>query len=152
MTDRAPMVGHLDGKTFVLPVRVYYEDTDAGGVVYYANYLKYAERARTEMLRHLGIENSHMQSCHGLAFVVRHIEADYRRPARLDDALEVSLELTRVGGASLEGTQVIACQGQDLVRLNIRLGCMDINTGGPGRLPGDIRERLAQYVQGVQSD
>ena len=150
MTDGAPMAGHLDGKTFVLPVRVYYEDTDAGGVVYYANYLKYAERARTEMLRHLGIENSHMQSCHGLAFVVRHIEADYMRPARLDDALEVSLELTRVGGASLEGTQLIARAqdggNEDLVRLNIRLGCMDINTGGPGRLPKDIRERLEKIL------
>lgn len=153
MTDMSP---RLDAKTFVLPVRVYYEDTDAGGVVYYANYLKYAERARTEMLRHLGIENSHMQSCHGLAFVVRHIEVDYMRPARLDDALDVSLVLTKLGGASLEGTQVIAraTDGghEELVRLNIRLGCMDINTGGPGRLPGDIRERLEQVLQAVQTD
>ena len=151
MTDGAPaLLGRVNGKTFVLPVRVYYEDTDAGGVVYYANYLKYAERARTEMLRHLGIENSHMQSCHGLAFVVRHIEVDYVRPARLDDALEVSLNLTKVGGASLEGTQAITratdAGREDLVRLGIRLGCMDINTGGPGRLPQDIRERLSPFV------
>lgn len=138
MSDMSP---RLEGATFVLPLRVYYEDTDAGGVVYYANYLKFAERARTEMLRHLGIESSVLQLRHGIAFVVRHIEAEYLGPARLDDLLQVRLRLTKVGGASLEGTQTICRGGEDLVRIQIRLGCMKLD-GGPGRLPEEIRARL----------
>jgi len=114
-------------------------------VVYYANYLKFAERARTEMLRRLDIENSDLQERHGLAFVVRHIDVDYIAPARLDDLLEVHLELTKVGGASLNGVQIIRLDGNDLVRINIRLGCMKLD-GGPGRLPADIRERLNALV------
>jgi len=150
MTEPQP---RLDGHTFVLPVRVYYEDTDAGGVVYYANYLKYAERARTEALRRFGIENSVLQDRHGLAFVVRHISVDYRQPARLDDLLEVRLRLTKVGGATLEGTQAIhrAGDGVELVRIGIRLGCMKLD-GGPGRLPGDIRERLAAFASKDEND
>lgn len=148
MTDATP---RLEGKTFILPVRVYYEDTDAGGVVYYANYLKYAERARTEMLRHLGIENSVLQARHGLAFVVRHISVDYMRPARLDDRLEVGLILTKVGGATLAGRQVVrrADDDEDLVRMSIKLGCMklaaDGQGGGAGRLPNDIHATLKAF-------
>ena len=135
------LTGRFMDKTFVLPVRVYYEDTDAGGVVYYANYLKFAERARSEMLRALEIENSDMQERHGLAFVVRHIDVEYLQPARLDDLLEVHLHLTKVGGATLNGVQSIRLNGEDLVRMNIRLGCMKLS-GGVGRLPADIFERL----------
>jgi len=131
----------MEGKTFVFPVRVYYEDTDAGGVVYYANYLKFAERARTEFLRHLKITNSTFQERHGLAFVVRHIGVDYISPARLDDMLDVCLTVTKVGGASLEGVQSIKRDGQLLLTLNIRLGCMKL-AGGPGRFPNDIRDIL----------
>ena len=149
MNDMAPRV---DGKTFVMPVRVYYEDTDAGGVVYYANYLKFAERARTEMLRFFDIENSTMQDRHGVAFVVRHIDVEYLSPARLDDLLEVHLSLTKVGGASLSGVQSIWRDGEELVRIVIRLGCMKLS-GGPGRLPKDVLERLkALEMTNDQSD
>jgi len=134
-------VGRIENGEFVLPVRVYYEDTDAGGVVYYANYLKFAERARTEMLRHLGIENSEFQDCHGLAFVVRKISVEYIQPARLDDVLDVGLKLTKVGGASLDGVQTIRRNGEDLVRIGVRLGCMKVE-GGAGRLPAQIRDVL----------
>lgn len=151
MTEVPDMTPRVVGKTFVLPVRVYYEDTDAGGVVYYANYLKFAERARTEMLRLLGIENSDLQERHGVAFVVRHIEVEFLRPARLDDLLEVHLELLHVGGASLDGAQAIRCNGEDLVRMSIRLGCMKL-TGGPGRLPSDVRERLKAYELESEND
>jgi acyl-CoA thioester hydrolase len=151
MTDVLDMSPRIEDKTFVLPVRVYYEDTDAGGVVYYANYLKFAERARTEMLRMLGIESLDLQERHGLAFVVRHIEVEYLRPARLDDLLEVYLELLRVGGASLEGAQAIRRDGEDLVRMAIRLGCMKLS-GGPGRLPEDIRERLKTFEIANEND
>lgn len=148
MIDMEP---RIEDKTFVLPVRVYYEDTDAGGVVYYANYLKYAERARTEMLRMLDIESSDLQERHGIAFVVRHIEVEFLRPARLDDLLEVYVDLLRVGGASLDGAQAIRRDGEDLVRMSIGLGCMKLS-GGPGRLPDDIRKRLKAYEIANEND
>lgn len=143
MTELTP---RFEGSSFILPVRVYYEDTDAGGVVFYANYLKFAERARTEMLRQLGIENPDMQDRHGIAFVVRHIDVEYLNPARLDDLLDVHVNLTKVGGASINGTQLIRLGGVDLVRMTIRLGCMKLS-GGPGRLPNDVRERLGALVE-----
>ena len=140
-TDLSP---RIEGTTFIMPVRVYYEDTDAGGVVYYANYLKFAERARTEMLRHLGIESSVLQDEEGLGFVVRRLEVDYIQPARLDDLLEVHLSLTKVGGASMQGMQRIVRGGEDLVRIEIKLGCMKLS-GGPGRLPEKIRNLLRSF-------
>lgn len=148
MIDLEP---RIEGKTFVLPVRVYYEDTDAGGVVYYANYLKFAERARTEMLRMLEIESSDLQERHGIAFVVRHIEVEFLRPARLDDLLEVYLDVLRVGGASLDGAQAIRRDGDDLVRMSIALGCMKLS-GGPARLPDDVRKRLKAYEIANEND
>jgi len=138
------MTPRIENNTFIMPVRVYYEDTDAGGVVYYANYLKYAERARTEMLRHLGIESSILQEQEGLGFVVRHLQTDYIQPARLDDLLEVHLSLTKVGGASMQGVQRIVRDGEDLVRIDIKLGCMKLS-GGPGRLPEKIRNLLRSF-------
>ncbi|HEY9079001.1 tol-pal system-associated acyl-CoA thioesterase [Magnetovibrio sp.] len=136
--------GRIEGNTFILPVRVYYEDTDSGGVVYYANYLKFAERARTEMLRHLGIESSRLQAEEGLGFVVRHLDVDYIQPAKLDDLLEVHLSLTKVGGASMSGEQRIVRGGEDLVRIRIKLGCMKLS-GGAGRLPEKIRNLLRTF-------
>lgn len=128
----------------IFPVRVYYEDTDAGGVVYYANYLRFAERARTEMLRRLGIESSSLMAEEGIAFAVRHCEADYRRPARLDDELEVRTRLINMGGASLELEQRIvrAGNGSETVRLVLTLACMTA-AGKPARIPAEIRRRLA---------
>lgn len=140
---------NLKNGEFVLPVRVYYEDTDAGGVVYYANYLKFAERARTEMLRELNIENSNLQDCHGIAFVVRKIEVEYLQPARLDDVLDVGVVLTKIGGASIEGLQTIRRNGEALVRIKVRLGCMKLD-GGPGRLPADIRKILQDVETKVE--
>src|SRR5712671_6087187 len=89
-------------------LRVYYEDTDAGGVVYYANYLKFAERARTEMLRHVGFEQEALRRTTGRVFAVRHCSADYLAPARLDDELVVETRLTALGGASLCASPVSA--------------------------------------------
>jgi acyl-CoA thioester hydrolase len=127
---------------FVL--RVYYEDTDAAGSVYYANYLKFAERARTEMLRLLGFTQEAMRRTSGHVFAVRHCSADYLAPARLDDELVVESRLTALGGASLEIDQRISCGGQDLVRLVIRLACLDAN-GRPSRLPPPLRTALANF-------
>lgn len=120
-------------------VRVYYEDTDAGGIVYYANYLKFAERGRTEMLRDAGFEHARMKSETGIAFAVRSCTIDYKAPARLDDCLTVLSEVTEVGGASLQMTQKILKDAEELVTLDIRLACMN-EEGRPVRLPDEVRE------------
>lgn len=138
------MKGRVEGTTFIFPVRVYYEDTDAGGVVYYANYLKFAERARSEMLRHLGIENSTLQREDGIALVVRKVEAEYISPAKLDDLLEIHLSLTKVGGASIDGVQWITRGDEVLVRIRIKIGCMKIS-GGAERLPEKTRNLLRSF-------
>lgn len=139
--------GHFDGSTFVWPVRVYYEDTDAVGVVYYANYLKFAERARTEMLRALDIEQTGAMAEAALSFVVKRCEIDYIRPARLDDALTVTLRVGKVGGASMEGEQTIRRDGETLATLALRLACID-KTGRPARMPAAVREKLSHLSNG----
>ena len=125
-------------------LRVYYEDTDTGGIVYYANYLKFAERARTEVLRDLGITQSVMIEQDGLAFAVRRCEVDYLSPARLDDELEVRSTLRALGAASLDLDQVIyrragadGATEQELCRLVIRLAVIN-RAGRPTRLPAKI--------------
>ena len=95
-------------ETFVWPVRVYYEDTDSGGVVYYANYLKFMERARTEWLRHRGFEQDALLRDHRLLFAVRSLTVDYHRPARFNDQLEVVSEIAATGGASLTFVQTLS--------------------------------------------
>ncbi len=127
------------------PLRVYYEDTDAGGIVYYANYLKFAERARTEMLRGLGVESSTLMGVDGVALAVRRCEADYIRPARLDDALTVKTQVARVGGASVELLQTVRRGSEELVRLDLKLGCMSMD-GRPARLPARLREILSGHA------
>lgn len=126
----------------VMPVRVYYEDTDAGGIVYYANYLKFAERARTEMLRAGGIAHGDLLASDGIAFAVRECHADYIKPARLDDALEIRTRVTEVGGATIRMQQDICLEGDVLVAVEVRLACMDVNSGAPKRLPEAVRECL----------
>lgn len=121
----------------IFPVRVYYEDTDSGGVVYYANYLKYVERARTEMLREQDIESSRLMVEHDVAFAVRRTEADFLKSARLDDALEVHSRLLNVGGATLTAEQIVKRDGEDLVIFQMKLACVG-TSGGPQRIPKTI--------------
>ena len=121
----------------VFPIRVYYEDTDAAGIVYYANYLKFAERARTEMLRERGFDHRELDAKDGVAFAVRSCNADYLLPARLDDALEVRTRVTHIGGASLEADQDIARDDAILTRLKVRLACIN-RAGRPARIPAAI--------------
>jgi len=128
--------------THVFPLRVYYEDTDAAGIVYYANYLKFAERARTEFMRSCGIEHKELLEQEGIAFAVRRCEADYLKPARLDDLIEVHTRLLELRGASLEAEQVV-CRGADeLARLRLKLACMG-RGGRPARLPKRLAESLS---------
>ena len=137
----APTVGRIEDDIHVFPLRVYYEDTDAAGIVYYANYLKFAERARTEMMRQLGSAHGYLSAEHGLAFVVRRCAVDYRRPARLDDSLEIHTRLLKIGGASFEAAQAVKRCDVDLARVEIRLACID-RRGRPSRLPAVLRRRF----------
>ena len=125
----------------IFPLRVYFEDTDAGGIVYYANYLKVAERARTEMLRIEGIESGRLMREDNITLTVKTCHVDYQRPAYLDDTLEVHSSIIKVGGASLHGEQKIKCNGHELVDIKIKLACMAMD-GKPARLPNKLRSTL----------
>ena len=125
-----------------LALRVYYEDTDFGGVVYYANYLKFIERGRTESLRALGVDQVEMKAT-GLVFVVRRVMADYLSPARFDDLLEVRTEIEKAGGASVEMAQEVLRDHAPLFRARVQVACMDLQ-GRARRLPPDVRSRLVQ--------
>jgi acyl-CoA thioester hydrolase len=124
----------LDGR-HRYAVRVYYEDTDAGGVAYHATYLRFAERARTEALRDAGIPHAELLQRFTLMFVVRHIEVDYLRPARLDDSLTVVTEPFEVGGASIRLRQDVRGPDGSCAVLTVRLACVKASDGRPGRLP-----------------
>jgi len=125
-------------------IRVYYEDTDAGGVVYHANYLGFAERARTEALRDLGVPHAQMQREHGLIFMVRRVKLDYLAPARLDDSLSVLTTVTAVRGATVELRQQILLDDRLLVNAELQLACVQAEVGRPGRIPARWRDALAQ--------
>ena len=139
----------LDGamhQVHVFPCRVYYEDTDAGGIVYHANYLKFAERARSELLRDLGTDNSSLLAKHGVLFAVRDCQVTYRRPAKLDDALEVHTNITSVGRATLSALQTVQRSDEVVAELVIRLACLDAS-GRPKRLPEEIRTAFQSLRQ-----
>jgi len=127
---------------FRLPLRVYWEDTDAAGIVFYANYLKFFERARTEWLRSLGYEQERLRAEHGIAFVVTDTSLSYRAPARLDDLLEVSVTVVHRGQASLSVTQEARRDDRLLAEGSIRIGCVELGTFRPRRLPNDILQAI----------
>lgn len=133
--------------THLLRARVYYEDTDAGGVVYHANYLRFAERGRTEYLRDLGISQSELSDAEGVFFVVRRSVIDFRLPARLDDALEIATRIAETKGASFEVAQEIRKAGADgyLVRIDSMIACLD-GRGRPVRVPNPVREKLGRQA------
>lgn len=120
-------------------IRVYYEDTDAGGVVYHASYLKYGERGRTEFLRAIGFENSDLMSNEGIVFVVRHIHADYLAPARLDDHLELKTIVKNIKNTSMIMTQTVYNQGQPVFSMDVTLVCVDAENFRPARFPGKVK-------------
>ncbi|HMZ02348.1 MAG TPA: tol-pal system-associated acyl-CoA thioesterase [Burkholderiaceae bacterium] len=128
---------------FAWPVRIYWEDTDAGGVVFYANYLKFFERARTEWLRGLGFSQQAMREADGAIFVVSDTALQYRQPARLDDELSVTVELVEAGRASLTLQQQAWRGATLLAEGRIRIGCVDAGNFRPRRIPNAILERLS---------
>jgi len=127
----------LPNQSYITEFRIYYEDTDAGGIVYYANYLKFAERARTEWLRSIGIEQSILQKNEGLAFVVRHVEADFLAPARLDDIIVMETCLQESGKVRMKIRQTIKRGKATLVDITVTIACINRN-GKPVRLPAAI--------------
>ena len=127
---------------FTWPVRVYYEDTDAGGIVFYANYLKFFERVRTEWLRACGIDQQRVADETGAIFIVRSTALDYRAPARLDDMLTITSRIGRIGRASVEFTQEAWRDGTLLVAGHIRIGCVDRAGIRPAAIPPDVLDAL----------
>lgn len=124
--------------THVLPVRVYYEDTDLAGIVYYANYLKYIERGRTEWVRDLGIDQARLKATEGTVFAVRRVEADYLRPAKFDDELTVTTALSKVGSARVTVDQEVLRGTDILFRARVTLVALGPD-GRPRRIPQALR-------------
>jgi acyl-CoA thioester hydrolase len=127
---------------FRLPLRVYYEDTDAGGIVYYANYLKFMERARTEWLASLGHELSALERVEGIVFVVHRVEIDYRIPARLGDRIDATLTLVELHRARMIVTQDVVRGDEVLTHAQVALACLDRTSRRPTRIPAPLHERL----------
>ena len=127
---------------FRFAMRVYWEDTDAAGIVFYANYLKFFERARTEWLRSLGFEQERLRAESGIAFVVTETSVRYRRPARLDDVISVSVAVRRLGQASLDVAQEAHRADELLASGTIRIGCVELGTFRPRRFPDQILASL----------
>ena len=126
---------------FSLPIRVYIEDTDAGGVVYYVNYLKYLERARTELMRTFGLERAAVSDA-GRNFVVSDVSLSYKEPARLDDQLHATAVILAVGGAKVTFHQTVRRDDAVLVAGDIQIACIDRGTGRPTRLDGELRQQI----------
>ena len=121
-------------------IRVYYEDTDLAGIVYYANYFKFIERARSEYIRELGIDQRQLKAA-GMVFAVRRVEADFLSPARFDDLLDVEPGLTRLGGASVNLEQTVSSGAMRLFQARVRLAVLS-ESGRPLPIPADIRQKF----------
>ena len=126
---------------FSLPIRVYIEDTDAGGIVYYVNYLKYLERARTELMRTFGLERAAVADA-GWNFVVSDVSLSYKEPARLDDQLHATAVISAVGGATINFHQKVRRADAVLVAGDIQIACVDRGTGRPTRLNAALRKQV----------
>jgi acyl-CoA thioester hydrolase len=143
MNDAA---GRFEGKTHILPVRIYYADTDLSGVVYHANYLAYMERGRSEFFRHAGIVRlAQLEEPEPTAWTLRKVELEYLRPARVDDLIEVHTRLAALSGARMNAHQDVYLNGQMLTRGRIE-ACIITLSGKPRRIPQDMRDKLAPFL------
>ncbi len=132
----------MDNQKFTVNYRVYYEDTDAGGVVYYANYLKFFERARTEYLRNLGIYQNEISKSEKLLFVVKKCEVEYLSSAKLDDVLNVGVEILKIGIASLVINQKIYCNQKLATKMSVEIVAIDAENHKPKRIPQNLKNLL----------
>ena len=142
-----PTSGRIVDGVHVLPLRIYYEDTDAQGIVYYANWMRFLERGRTEMLRLLGQEHSALRQERGINWVVRRCLIDYLKPARLDETIEVITRCGEMRGASLDMLQEARRGGETLVKAELLVACMG-GDGRPARLPAGVKQALGQVAAG----
>jgi acyl-CoA thioester hydrolase len=136
----------LQAEPFIWPVRVYYEDTDAGGVVYYANYLKFVERARTEWLRAEGYQQTDLAEQHGVLFVVRSAAIDYLKPARFNDSLQVTVELIKVGAGHIDLVQRVIRGDELLAKVAVKIACVGLRTMRPVRIPQSLATRIRTRI------
>lgn len=142
---------------FTIPVRIYYEDTDAGGVVYYANYLKYLERCRTEWLRSIGHEQGDLLRDAGIAFVVRSVNLEYLKPARLDDLLTVSLEVEKISRSQIffrqhirRGNPLASDGWEELISGKIQIVCVSVDTGAGQMKVTSIPAPMRAQLESIQ--
>ena len=137
------LVDDQDGRRHVLPVRVYFEDTDAGGITYHASYIRWCERGRTDFLRLLGTDSRRMidgsASVEPAAFVVRRMTCEFLRPSRMDDILEIETRVKAVGGASATLSQSVTCEGHRIFEADVVVVLVAIS-GKPLRIPASVRE------------
>ncbi|WP_085618420.1 YbgC/FadM family acyl-CoA thioesterase [Thalassospira alkalitolerans] len=140
------LLGYIDGNRHIFPLMVFYEDTDAGGIVYHAQYLAFAERARSAMLNLLGFTNRSVAERHKVAIAVRHCTLDFRRAALLEDRLTVQSRLIKLGGASLGFEQKVMRNDEELVVIEIYLACMSLQELRAQRLPDDLRTVFSNYL------
>jgi acyl-CoA thioester hydrolase len=147
MSERWPdLAGRIEGKTHVLPVRVYYEDTDFSGLVYHANYLKFCERGRSDCLRLLGVHHHELlQGEFALGFVVRRMVCDFLAPARVDEILEVESRFVRLSGARMEIAQSVTRDAQALFRAAVTAALVDAH-GRPKRFPERMIRSLSKLA------
>lgn len=140
-----PSLGRIENGRHILPLRVYWEDTDASGIVYYANYLRFIERARSDLLRLAGVSQDGIWTEQGAALTVRACTIEYLRPARLDDVIEVRSHILELKGASVRARQSVFRGDDELARATVRIACID-RLGRPRRLPEPVRHALAMIL------
>jgi acyl-CoA thioester hydrolase len=149
VTEKWPeLAGRIEGETHVLPIRVYFEDTDCAGVVYHANFIKFCERGRSDFIRLLGISHQGLANPdkgEPAVFVVRHIEIDYLKPARMDDVLEVVTSCAKIGSASLVLAQDVRRGGDLIARAKVSV-VLVAQSGKPQRLGALVRDALQRFV------
>jgi len=139
-------LGRFEGKTHILPIRIYYEDTDLSGVVYHANYLRYMERGRTEFFRLAGVSKmASLEDAEPTAWTLRKVSLEYFRPARLEDQIEVHTSCPSLTGARMEADQNIYANGVLLTHGKVE-ACIMTLTGKPRRIPSHVREKLLPYL------
>jgi len=146
LSEAAQGAGHFEGKVHILPIRIYYEDTDLSGVVYHANYLRFMERGRSEFFRSVGIARlAQLEAPEPTAWTLRKIELEYVRPARLDDLIDVYTRATALTGTRMTAEQNIFCKGALLTRGRVE-ACIMTLEGKPRRIPQSVRDKLAPLV------
>ena len=145
LKHRSPITRN-PSSVFSWPVRVYYEDTDHGGAVYYANYLRFLERARTEWLRALGYELTELVARHQIAFVVRSLSIEYTKPAAFNDELAVTVEAEAVKGGQVVLVQRVLRDGDELAAARVRLACINTASFKPARIPGTLSDALVNTL------